>query len=395
MDYLFHHILVQREEGNIYLGTYRDCQVIIKENISCNSCLTYEYLIGKEINNLNRDLPFFAQTIDLVSHQGREYLIIEYIKGIPLEELLKEEKINTQQFYTLILFILCVLLMAQERSQFNHNDLHLCNIIVYPLNEPKTYTFAFKEGDTITFTTQFSFKLIDFGASRVGNMEDIISEGTIWEGGLERVSTGIVPSLNDPQGDLMMTLGHLSLTDELIELFNNLAQETCRCPKICLAKDEPELSGRVNLISPDILDKIQELPVTINRSPIIYVYYEADPQEIQDNIERLLQESKREWEKIRQIGNEHNISQARTGLILINAKYQEKISQGNELLSQIIHDLIHKFNYPVYSLLYRLKYDFIKKTTLKPKDILMKVYHLVEPYLEILPLSPKETISSL
>lgn len=375
MDDLLQHILTQGEEGNIYIGNYNGCQVIIKENTSCNSCLTYEYLIGKEINKLNNDLPFFAQTIDLIYHEGCKYLIVEYIKGMTLEDFLREEKIDTPQFYTLILFILCVLKTAQERIGFNHNDLHLRNIIVFPLNEPQPFTFTFTEGDTINFTTQFSFKLIDFGASRVDNMKDIIPEGTFWEGGLERVSTGIVPSLNDPVGDLMMTLGHLSLTDQFIDLFNSLAQETHRLPKIPVPHDEPELSGRINLIDSNLLGKIRDLPITINRSPIIYVDNEVNQQDI--DIDSLLNESNRERERLKDIGIKHNIPPSKSGLMLLNAKYCEKVPLENDPLSQMIHDLILKFNYPVYCLLYRLKYDCIKKTTLKPRDIVMKVYNLV------------------
>lgn len=365
MDLRLEKIINVRKDGNIYQGKYMGHSVIIKESLRCNPCLDYEYLIGLEINKIKEQLPFFAHTYELIKNPDRTLLIVEYVKGDNINGL----PTTTAERIVLLNIIFCVLYRAQEINGFNHNDLHLGNIIFYPLDDYKQFDFIIN-GKEYSFISKWSFTIIDFGMSSVLSMRDFIPPGTLWGGGIYRVNLGIAPSVFDPLGDFMVVMMNFPLPNYFNNIIIDMASRGQRNGK------ESQHPGYMELFPINII-YMSGLIAEENRSPIYYVNEGLSSSQALRFLSSMIQRQREYRETIfdrlsRKGYNRRDLED--------NLKYYKKDANPKEKIPEDIKNIFTLFDEFIYPIFYRLKFYIVERYTLTPQDIIETFYHLSRNY---------------
>lgn len=358
MDLKIEKIINVRKDGNIYKGLYKGRSVIIKESLSCNPCLNYEYIIGTEINKIREILPFFAHTYDIIIDPERTLLIVEYIKGKPICDI----PTTLNERIILLNMIFCVLYRAQEINGFNHNDLHMGNILFYPLGTYKQFDFMI-HGTPYSFISKWSFSLIDFGMASVKNMEEFISPGTLWGGGLNRVNLGIVPSVFDPLGDFIVIMLRFPLNNYFDRLIDEMTRIGQRKGKLS------NNSGYMELLPCMI---INQLISTENRSPIYYVYDGISREEALIHLNTIFRDQREDRNMTLQelTKRGYNLNDLEGAI----ESYRDNEHPPGGVLEEI-KEFFTRFAKMIYPLLYHLKFYIVKHYTLTPLDIIKSFHH--------------------
>jgi hypothetical protein len=90
------------------------------------------------------------------------YILSKRINGVSLHSIVK--KLKTEELESIIQIIFWSLKITWDKLEFVHLDLHLGNILVKKLKEPKTLTLDTNE-KKLEIKTQYIPYLIDFGTS--------------------------------------------------------------------------------------------------------------------------------------------------------------------------------------------------------------------------------------
>jgi serine/threonine protein kinase len=176
-------INVKSSEAKVYVSDILsgDIQVIIKspKNAREYEDLIREYYIGvTKINGLRYYVPNFMYTLGAFLYpKGKKtsaFVIYEKIPGENLEDLIKTEKINFDQFLALFFQILIALELAQRNIRFCHFDLHASNVIIRPISHPFSYTVVLDNKRYDITAHEYIPILVDFGMSSVTDDERIV-----------------------------------------------------------------------------------------------------------------------------------------------------------------------------------------------------------------------------
>ena len=135
-------LLYRSRHSNIYLISLKpkkepglNYKIIMKaQNKKFKQNTQHSFKIGHIIINKIKSSSF-CLTYDNISDRRKEYLLIEYIEGITLCDYLRDKKLSKSEndyyeFVCILLKILDVLNIVQEKYYFTHYDLHLSNVIL-------------------------------------------------------------------------------------------------------------------------------------------------------------------------------------------------------------------------------------------------------------------------
>jgi hypothetical protein len=172
--------VIGRKDNSFIVGT------LSRDDISN---MIRELQVGKKINSLRFLLPNFmltygifscdSSTFDMVTkHEGvctgkfeESFIVAEYIgQKITFEVYLEQRRNGNDDNDILdkILQIFSALQLANEKTGFNHNDLHLSNVMITDYSHnPGIFRYKFKSGKIINVNAEKLCMLIDFDRSRI------------------------------------------------------------------------------------------------------------------------------------------------------------------------------------------------------------------------------------
>lgn len=113
-------------------------------------------------------------------YSSSKYLLCEAINGISFKEFIQTHNKTHDNINKILKYITQVALslkIAQNKYCFIHNDLHIDNIIIKPLNETKTLVYKIDDVEYLIETDAIA-TIIDFGLSRCINEDKIITNVT-------------------------------------------------------------------------------------------------------------------------------------------------------------------------------------------------------------------------
>lgn len=126
------------------------------------------FFIGHNVlNRIRKRIPHFLFTYKYELQNAelqnpKQYLFLEYIKGVTMKEFLLHEEPNSILFQNLVLQLLCALQMIQDKYHYTHYDLHLKNIIVCPVNHEKNFRYQILNREVIVENLGYTIVLIDY-----------------------------------------------------------------------------------------------------------------------------------------------------------------------------------------------------------------------------------------
>nr|QBK84867.1 MAG: hypothetical protein LCDPAC02_00660 [Pithovirus LCDPAC02] len=221
--------------------TNNQLKIFIKEFIIENELSYYkslrEIIIGNKISELENEIPGFVFTfLHYEEYNIREMINNKYTKNVYIDDknkykniLLFTEYVGDKSFenilenieeYDIINIYLQVVLSLNAINQyynFSHNDLHLGNIIIMELEEPKILTYKVLLNDKKVKINlkvdKYLTKIIDFGFSSIKykyKNEEILSYNLFTE------IDNYFPREPFPEGDI------IKLTAKIYNLIKNI-----------------------------------------------------------------------------------------------------------------------------------------------------------------------------
>lgn len=170
-----------------------DHPIIFKYSPHSDYTTIHENTIFQDINPIAEEYPNFSRSYGLISLGINndilaqnlfddsspfkyDVLLVEYIKGKPLRSLITERKTKKRTMYSIIKQVLLSIIVATNKINFVHYDLHANNIIVYPCERDKCveYTILCEGYDEIIQVPTFGYLpvIIDFGFAYTENTSD-------------------------------------------------------------------------------------------------------------------------------------------------------------------------------------------------------------------------------
>lgn len=119
-----------------------------------------EFLVGTELNKLN--IPNFVHVRGIFD----DSLLEDYIEGPTFHEFIKNEHISNYLLLSLLLRVFIALLVARNRLNFSHGDLHPENIIIRDTDD-EFIEYQLEENTYIMETDGYHPVIIDFGSSTI------------------------------------------------------------------------------------------------------------------------------------------------------------------------------------------------------------------------------------
>ncbi len=173
--------------GSVYLGTRDDDQFkrrvavkVIRRGMDTEDVLKRFAVERQILTALNH--PGIARVFDAGETQdGRPYVVMEYIEGLPLDVYCDKNRLNTEDRLKLFMKV-CAAVHVAHQNQIVHRDLKPSNVLVTADGEPK---------------------LLDFGIAKLLNPE--LAAVTLVTGPELRVMTPEYASPEQAGGDLITT----------------------------------------------------------------------------------------------------------------------------------------------------------------------------------------------
>ena len=139
--------------------------MIIKKSKDNAYDLYYEGVIGIILNEMRRYVPNFSYTFGVFQYKNKQNLFQEYIEGVELHDCYKNLTRNDIQ--SVFIQIANVLNISYTKLKYNHNDLHLGNILIKFLDKPICIPIYFSDGRIKYHLTKTLAYIIDYGFSRL------------------------------------------------------------------------------------------------------------------------------------------------------------------------------------------------------------------------------------
>lgn len=164
-----------------------DYPIIFKYSPHNDYTTIHESLVFQDINTINH--PNFSRSFGMIpfcinndilskdifddsSSMIYDVLLLEYIKGKKLHDLLSERKLAKKVLYSIIRQILLAIIVAQNSVKLTHYDLHCDNIIVYPCEREKCIEYIIDAKVFSVPTFGYLAVIIDYGFAHSQNIND-------------------------------------------------------------------------------------------------------------------------------------------------------------------------------------------------------------------------------
>jgi len=141
---------IQAELGRGGMGVvYRAFDPKLKRTVALKVLIAAEHASAEEIRRFFREAesaarlqhPNIVPIHDLEVHEGRHYYTMDYVEGQPLEQLLKEKRLDLREALALLEKV-CRGLEHAHANGIVHRDLKPSNIIVDGDGEPRIFDFG-------------------------------------------------------------------------------------------------------------------------------------------------------------------------------------------------------------------------------------------------------------
>ena len=158
-----------------------DVYTILKTSLDETSDnLFYEFCIGLYLNEINKQIPHFVNTYNILPKKEKYSTMIEYMKNscdtptnIRLliqhihNPIFIQELVEKQQSIDLLTTLLQVYFTLSTLSnEFTHYDLHGRNVLLYKPKDNHYIYYHYKYGGyEFSFRSQYLAKIIDYGRS--------------------------------------------------------------------------------------------------------------------------------------------------------------------------------------------------------------------------------------
>lgn len=199
----------QGRYSKVFEGTYNSKKILIKENDKCDVNLLHEHLVSQALQKTKCN-KFFSKSLFFYENQQKQTLIIEWIDHVDtFYKFYKNEKISQTIINNIVLHIFFILKLAYQECKFNHNDLHLNNILIVKTKE------SFYEYDDKNKIKYYGVRpvIIDFGFSHCIGIDGLKSC-------LQHTHYGNHPMISSPFSDLVKLAADLLKTEPLIPELN-------------------------------------------------------------------------------------------------------------------------------------------------------------------------------
>jgi serine/threonine protein kinase len=249
--------------GSVYLGTRDDDQFkrrvavkVIRRGMDTDDVLKRFAVERQILTALNH--PGIARVFDAgQTEDGRPYVVMEYIEGLPLDAYCDKNRLNTEDRLKLFTKV-CAAVHVAHQNQIVHRDLKPSNVLVTPDGEPK---------------------LLDFGIAKLLNPE--LAAVTLVTGPELRVMTPEYASPEQAGGDPITTASDVySLGVMLYELLTGKRPYTFKtrvrdevlrvvqevepaAPSTAITQSEQitTASGETKVLTPEDLARVRESTV--------------------------------------------------------------------------------------------------------------------------------------
>lgn len=204
-----YHILSRSGKGEV--GIINDKYIV---KIRPKGRLDHEYYIGLKLNELGS--PHFIQTISLTPHPTRrdtDVLRLSKASGISATEFLWQ---NPKSYLLFVRHLILIISDVAQRVGFNHNDLHLDNILVVKTHL-KRYNYLTHIGEK-SIVSPYHITIIDYEFSRIDDVKDE------WACiGPDPLVAGLIPSVRDDFSDLIFIAIRYLVMEGVAPKFNDIA----------------------------------------------------------------------------------------------------------------------------------------------------------------------------
>lgn len=154
-----------------------------------NLNIVHEFFIGLVLNKLRieHNIPNFVYTYGLFNCAGFNitktkvgadsieicygdnprmyYMMMEHVTGYVLKN--NVANLRTEDILAIICQLVLALRIASKLYRYNHNDLHLGNIIYYYIEEAIIIPYKINDDTTINIKTNYIVKIIDYGHNSI------------------------------------------------------------------------------------------------------------------------------------------------------------------------------------------------------------------------------------
>jgi hypothetical protein len=173
-------------------------QYVFKVSQYLNYLVKHEYTVMKSLNDLSTFCPHFCQAIGTIKCEidpkhdelenpfeikskypiMKEVLLCENIeKSCKLQNYVRSKKVHEDILYSTIKQVLMGIILAQNKKNFSHYDLHSGNIMMKKCNKDIVFLYVLDESNQFCVPTFGNYPvIIDFGFSYISDMED----GPLW-----------------------------------------------------------------------------------------------------------------------------------------------------------------------------------------------------------------------
>jgi serine/threonine protein kinase len=160
--------IIKRKKIVVKISKYKELlekDLLISNNLKELNCINFANYLGffsckDNINNYNKNKPlpkYFCKN----NGTNNYFLFMEYYPNGSLETYIPN---NINEIISILNQIICSMILAYEKLEFVHGDLHPGNILIKKINR-KTIKYNFEEGITEIETSNIIPVLFDFDRS--------------------------------------------------------------------------------------------------------------------------------------------------------------------------------------------------------------------------------------
>jgi hypothetical protein len=219
----------QGKQGVAGIASIKNNTIAYKISQYINHIVLHEALIMNSLTEMRKFCPHFCKYYGLCSKNVNgnyrkldnpfeitskhpiqtDVLLMEYIEGKKLYNMIKNNKINDNVIFSAIKQLLFAISIAQTKKQFTHYDLHSCNVLMKECDPNTVHVYALDNENQFSVPTHgYCPVIIDFGFSYSG----VLKGGPIYSS-LAHTDVGFMTNQYDSISDVKLLL--VSISEEI------------------------------------------------------------------------------------------------------------------------------------------------------------------------------------
>ena len=219
----------QGKQGVAGIASIKNNTIAYKISQYINHIVLHEALIMNSLTEMRKFCPHFCKYYGLCSKNVNgnyrkldnpfqitskhpiqtDVLLMEYIEGKKLYNMIKNNKINDNVIFSAIKQLLFAISIAQTKKQFTHYDLHSCNVLMKECDPNTVHVYALDNENQFSVPTYgYCPVIIDFGFSYSG----VLKGGPIYSS-LAHTDVGFMTNQYDSISDVKLLL--VSISEEI------------------------------------------------------------------------------------------------------------------------------------------------------------------------------------